>query len=168
MAPCRDAALAGGGAADSSGGGVAEATWRRSERRRPLSPPPGIRRPHGEHRSRRARERSGRVAGWLLPVATTFAVIVAVELIVRGGLVLQTAFPTPTAVFRALIDSFGTSDYWLAVWNTMKGWALGLGLAILVAVPLGILVGTSNSSTAPFAWWSTSCGRSRRSRCCRC
>ncbi len=90
------------------------------------------------------RERGVRVAGWLLPVATTFAVIVTVELIVRGGLVLQTAFPTPTAVFRALIDSFGTSDYWLAVWNTMKSWALGLGLAILVAVPLGILVGTSN------------------------
>ena len=30
------------------------------------------------------------------------------------------------------------------MWNTMKSWPLGLGLAILVAVPLGILVGTSN------------------------
>jgi ABC-type nitrate/sulfonate/bicarbonate transport system permease component len=93
---------------------------------------------------RRRGERGRRAAGWLLPILTTLAVIVAVELIIRGGLVLQTAFPTPTAVFRDLWDSFTTSDYWLAVWNTMKGWAMGLGLAIVVAVPLGILVGTSN------------------------
>jgi ABC-type nitrate/sulfonate/bicarbonate transport system permease component len=77
------------------------------------------------------KKRAVRAAKWMLPLATTLLVIVATELIIRGGLVLQTAFPTPSAVFEAL--------------NTLKGWALGLGLAILVAVPLGILVGTSNA-----------------------
>jgi ABC-type nitrate/sulfonate/bicarbonate transport system permease component len=95
--------------------------------------------------TQRRGRRSRRAAAWLLPVATTLLIIVAVELIIRGGLVLRTAFPTPTAVFEALIDSFGSSDYWLAMWNTLKGWAFGLGLAIVVAVPLGILVGTSNA-----------------------
>ena len=90
-------------------------------------------------------DRAKRVAVWLLPVISTLFVFVALELVIRGGLVLETAFPTPTAVVGALFDLFGTSAYWLAMWNTLKGWAFGLGLAIVVAVPLGILVGTSNA-----------------------
>ena len=37
----------------------------------------------------------------------------------------------------------GTGDFWTAVANTLQGWALGLGIAILLAVPAGILVGSS-------------------------
>ena len=78
---------------------------------------------------------------WLLPVVSTL-VIIGVELIIRGGLVLQTAFPTPSAVFRALRWRPDVRVL-AAVGNTLKGWAIGLGLAIVVAVPLGILVGTT-------------------------
>lgn len=95
---------------------------------------------------RPASSRASRARGatsLLLPIAATLAIIVAVELIIRGGLVLQTAFPTPTAVLGALVDDVQTSAYWLAVGNTLKGWAIGLGLAIVIAVPAGILVGTT-------------------------
>jgi ABC-type nitrate/sulfonate/bicarbonate transport system permease component len=95
---------------------------------------------------KRGRSRTASLTKWLLPFVATLAVIVAVELIIRGGLVLKTAFPTPTAVFEAMIDDFQTQSYWTAVWETLKGWALGLGLAIAVAVPLGIVVGTSNAA----------------------
>jgi ABC-type nitrate/sulfonate/bicarbonate transport system permease component len=81
---------------------------------------------------------------WMLPVVSTLAIIGIVELIIRGGLVLQTAFPTPSAVFQSLFEAVQTSAYWLAVGNTLKGWAIGLGLAIVIAVPLGILVGTTS------------------------
>jgi ABC-type nitrate/sulfonate/bicarbonate transport system permease component len=85
---------------------------------------------------------ASRLPAWVLPVATTILIFLLAELIVRGGLVLKTAFPAPTAVLDALYGQVQTESYWLAVWNTLKGWALGLGLAIVVAVPLGILVGT--------------------------
>ena len=74
---------------------------------------------------------------------TTLLVIVIADLVVRSGLLVRQAFSTPPEIVRALFDQLRTRTYWLAVWNTMKGWALGLGLAILVGIPLGILVGTS-------------------------
>ena len=36
-----------------------------------------------------------------------------------------------------------TSGFWAAVGNTLQGWALGLGIAALIAIPAGILIGSS-------------------------
>jgi len=35
-----------------------------------------------------------------------------------------------------------TSSFWLAVGETLAGWAVGLGLATLIAVPLGLVIGS--------------------------
>jgi ABC-type nitrate/sulfonate/bicarbonate transport system permease component len=86
---------------------------------------------------------AGQLPAWVLPVAATILIVGVLELVVRGGLVLRTAFPAPSEVAEALYQLVQQSTYWLAVWNTLQGWALGLGLAILAGVPLGILVGTS-------------------------
>jgi ABC-type nitrate/sulfonate/bicarbonate transport system permease component len=84
-----------------------------------------------------------RVPRWFAPTATTFAVIALADVVVRSGLVLRRAFVTPGELVQALYDQVQTAAYWTAVWNTMEGWALGLGLAIVVAIPVGILVGTT-------------------------
>ena len=65
------------------------------------------------------------------------------ELAVRGELVSDTSFPPMTDTVAELGRQLGTGDFWTAVLNTLQGWALGLGLAILLAVPAGILVGSS-------------------------
>jgi ABC-type nitrate/sulfonate/bicarbonate transport system permease component len=80
---------------------------------------------------------------WVLPAATTLAVFAILEAIVRGGLVLRTAFPAPSLVVRAWYDLLQQQSYWLAVLETLKGWAAGLGLAILFSVPVAIVVGTN-------------------------
>ena len=65
------------------------------------------------------------------------------ELVVRAGLLSETSFPPMTETVAELGRQLGTGDFWSAVANTLQGWALGLGLAILLAVPAGILVGSS-------------------------
>src|SRR2546423_7661902 len=85
----------------------------------------------------------GKVPRWVAPTATTIGVIVLGDVVVRSGLVLRRAFVTPGQLAKALYEQVQMADYWTAIWNTMDGWALGLGLAIVIAIPLGILVGTT-------------------------
>jgi ABC-type nitrate/sulfonate/bicarbonate transport system permease component len=87
-------------------------------------------------------ETGRRIPRWVVPVVTTLAAVVLWELIIRAGLVLERAFPTPTAIGEELYRQVQTGEYWGAVGNTMKAWALGLGFAIAFAIPIGILVGT--------------------------
>jgi ABC-type nitrate/sulfonate/bicarbonate transport system permease component len=79
----------------------------------------------------------------LLPALATVAVFGCVEAIVRGGLVTPHTFPAPTQVVGALWGQLGSGGYWTAVWKTLQGWGLGLGLAIVAAVPAGLVVGTN-------------------------
>jgi len=42
-----------------------------------------------------------------------------------------------------LAEELGTADLWAAVASTLQGWALGLGIASAIAIPLGIAIGSS-------------------------
>jgi ABC-type nitrate/sulfonate/bicarbonate transport system permease component len=84
-----------------------------------------------------------RLSGWLAPVATTIVVIVLFDLTVRSGLVLRRAFVTVPELVQGLYDEVQTGSFWHAVGLTMEGWAFGLGLAIVVAIPVGIAIGTT-------------------------
>src|SRR5687768_1117258 len=46
-------------------------------------------------------------------------------------------------MFASLLEEAGTSSFWSAVANTLQGWALGLGIAMLIAIPAGIVLGSS-------------------------
>jgi len=70
-------------------------------------------------------------------------VLVLWELLVRIGLLSESSFPTMTDTFARLFEELGTSAFWSAVGQTLQGWALGLGIAIVLAVPIGMLVGSS-------------------------
>ena len=65
------------------------------------------------------------------------------ELLVRSGVLSDTSFPPMSETVAELVRQLGTGAIWTALLNTLEGWALGLGLAILLAVPAGILVGSS-------------------------
>jgi ABC-type nitrate/sulfonate/bicarbonate transport system permease component len=76
-------------------------------------------------------------------VLGTIAFFALIELMVVTGVVMEAALPRPTSIARELGDLVQTREFWAAIGNTMKGWALGLGLAIATAVPIGIAVGSS-------------------------
>ena len=82
-----------------------------------------------------------RVPGAALPWLGVLAVLVLIELVVRAGLISSRYFPPVTDTASALVDQLGESAYWSAIGYTLEGWAIGLGIAIVIAVPVGLLLG---------------------------
>ncbi|SDC46915.1 NitT/TauT family transport system permease protein [Streptomyces prasinopilosus] len=50
-------------------------------------------------------------------------------------------FPTPPESFRTAVDLAGTGAYWSNIATSVETALLGLGLAVLVGVPVGLLIG---------------------------
>ena len=65
------------------------------------------------------------------------------ELLARTGVLSETSFPPMSETIATLFEQLGDGEFWSAVANTLQGWALGLGIALVLAVPAGILVGSS-------------------------
>jgi len=65
------------------------------------------------------------------------------ELLTRTETISSRHFPPPTDMFAALADEVVTADFWAAVGNTLQGWALGLAIACAIAIPVGIVIGSS-------------------------
>jgi ABC-type nitrate/sulfonate/bicarbonate transport system permease component len=82
----------------------------------------------------------------LLPWLGVLTVLVLFELVSRSGLINSHYFPPVSQMFRALWDELGQKSFWTAVGDTMEGWALGLGIAAVLAIPIGIVVGSSRLS----------------------
>lgn len=89
------------------------------------------------------RRRRFRVPEWALPWLGVITVLALFELLSRSDAINSHFFPPVSKMFRALWDQLGTSGFWTAVGDTMQGWALGLGIASVVAIPVGILLGSS-------------------------
>jgi ABC-type nitrate/sulfonate/bicarbonate transport system permease component len=82
----------------------------------------------------------------LVPLASVCALLAFWELVSRTGLVAERDLSSMTTTFGELWRMMGTADFWWAVFHTVRGWAIGLGLATVLAVPIGIALGSS-----PFA-----------------
>ena len=88
----------------------------------------------------RAGGRRGR--DWGLPLLGVAAAILAFEVAARVGLVDRRFLPPSSEMFGALFEQLSDGSLWEPVGQTLQGWALGLGTALLVALPLGILIGS--------------------------
>lgn len=77
-------------------------------------------------------------------------------------------FPTPLESFRTAIDLAGTGAYWSNIATSVETALLGLALAVLVGLPVGLLIGANEHARRSTRCSSTSAGRFPRSRCCRC
>jgi ABC-type nitrate/sulfonate/bicarbonate transport system permease component len=65
------------------------------------------------------------------------------ELIVRLDIISENNIPTMSATVSELFSQLAESRFWDAIGSTLQGWALGLGIAMLLGIPLGILIGSS-------------------------
>jgi len=75
-------------------------------------------------------------------LAGVLVVLAGLELVARFELLPARWFPPVTVVFGALVELLPTVDLWVDVGRTLQGWAVGLGLAAGLAVPLGLVIGS--------------------------
>ncbi|PRX95767.1 ABC transporter permease [Allonocardiopsis opalescens] len=87
-------------------------------------------------RARRWRELGVRVGGVL-------AVLAAFELCSRLGVLPRQWFPPVSEIYVELFRLAFGRPLWVEIGRTLSGWAIGLGLATLLAVPAGVLLGSS-------------------------
>jgi ABC-type nitrate/sulfonate/bicarbonate transport system permease component len=104
----------------------------------------------GEARRRGARFGEGRTAEVLVGVVSVALALGLWELTSRAGWISERDLPSMTAAFRELWSLGQTSDFWIAFFQTVRGWALGLGLAAALAIPIGILLGSSDFAARAF------------------
>lgn len=65
------------------------------------------------------------------------------ELVPRLGLVPARYLPPPSETLVIFARNLTYAEFWVAVWDTMKGWAIGLAIAASAAVVLGLVIGGS-------------------------
>ncbi len=89
----------------------------------------------------------------LEPLVVALSIVAALvfwEVISRTGAISEKDLPAMSTTFRELWSLIQTSHFWYALGDTVRGWALGLGIATVLAVPIGILLGTSDFATSAF------------------
>jgi ABC-type nitrate/sulfonate/bicarbonate transport system permease component len=82
-------------------------------------------------------------AQWAPPVVAVLLLLALWEAVVRAGLIPESSIPPATSAIGELASQVTQAAMWKAVGNTLEGWVIGLGLAVLLGVPAGILIGSS-------------------------
>ncbi|HZT44830.1 MAG TPA: ABC transporter permease [Gaiellaceae bacterium] len=83
-------------------------------------------------------------------ILSVLAALALWELISRAGVISERDLPAMSTTFDALWSLVQTGDFWIAVLQTVRGWALGLGIAFALAVPIGIALGSNDFAAAAF------------------
>ncbi len=65
-----------------------------------------------------------------------------VEVLPRAGVLPRGYFPPSSAILRALVAEWGRSVFWQALVGTVTTWLLGLAIAVLAGVVLGVVIGS--------------------------
>jgi ABC-type nitrate/sulfonate/bicarbonate transport system permease component len=79
----------------------------------------------------------------LAPVVAVAVLLGLWEFVVQTGIVSEANIPPASAALGELVNQFGDGAFWSAVGATLEGWAGGLGIAIALGIPLGLLIGSS-------------------------
>lgn len=83
------------------------------------------------------------VAPFLLPLVGLTATLAVWELAPRAGLVRRTSVPVFSDVAAEMWATLQDPVFWRELQSSSGRWAMGLGLAIAIGVPLGMLMGRS-------------------------
>jgi ABC-type nitrate/sulfonate/bicarbonate transport system permease component len=85
--------------------------------------------------------RSGPRRG-LLGVAGVLTLVVVLELVPRTGIADERYLPPLSRILAALADSAGTAEFWQALGDTLVTWVLGLAIATVAGLVLGMVIGS--------------------------
>ena len=104
---------------------------------RETTPPPATARPQQRRRPPRRWANERRVIG----AAAVVVALVVWELVALARLKPALVLPGPVDVVRALVDLFSTGTIWTDLATSGIELVVGLGLAALIGLPLGLLIG---------------------------
>ncbi len=82
----------------------------------------------------------------LVPALRLLLIVLAAcawQIVVVTGAVPESAVATPTGVAAQIGPLVTTGAFWSAFWSTVATWAIGLVAATVIAVPAGLLLGSS-------------------------
>lgn len=82
----------------------------------------------------------GRAAYGLLG---TVAVLLLLEGATRSGFINPNYLPPPSQVIAELFTQLGSSEFWAAVGATLRGAAIGLLIALAIALPVAAAIGSN-------------------------
>ncbi len=86
----------------------------------------------------------------LIFVLSILSALVFWELISRTGVISQRDLPAASTTFDELWSMVQTSNFWWSFADTVRGWFLGLTIAAVLAIPIGILLGSSELASSAF------------------
>ena len=97
--------------------------------------------------SRSRRSARGLVEGLGLPLLGLSVALAAFEIAPRVGILPEGSFPPPSEIFARLADLLGTEELRSAVWATVWAWGVAMIITAALAVPLGLVIGSSTFAT---------------------
>ena len=68
--------------------------------------------------------------------------VVILEVAPRIGLIDRAFFPPFSEMMKALWTELQAAAFWTALGQTMKGWAIGFGIALIGGIVVGVLIGS--------------------------
>jgi ABC-type nitrate/sulfonate/bicarbonate transport system permease component len=96
------------------------------------------------------RPRRASLGAFAVPAASVAAGLGLWELVSRTNTISQHDLPAMSTSFSALWTLLRTGAFWSAFLHTVRGWALGLGIAAALAVPIGIVLGSYDLAARAF------------------
>src|SRR4029078_329280 len=91
-----------------------------------------------------------RLTGFVVFVLLSACALGCWQAVAVSGVVREQDLPSMTATMGELWGLVQTGSFWTAFLQTARGWAIGLGLATLLAVPIGIVLGLSDLAGRAF------------------
>ena len=88
---------------------------------------------------------SDRVASAVLGTVGVVIAICLLELMTKSGLVQSRDVPPAFDIIRQFFENLGTAHFWHVIGDTMYQFSIGLAIAILIGIPLGLAIGASDS-----------------------
>jgi ABC-type nitrate/sulfonate/bicarbonate transport system permease component len=82
------------------------------------------------------------MGGAVPSLVVVLAVLAIWDGLSRSGILPERWAPSASSVLVTLAEQVVTPSFWTAVGQTLEGWAVGLLLATLIGVPLGLVIGS--------------------------
>jgi ABC-type nitrate/sulfonate/bicarbonate transport system permease component len=91
-----------------------------------------------------------RLANALVFVLSIASALAFWELLSRTGAISERDLPSMSSAVGELSSMAQTAHFWSAFGYTVRGWAVGLALASVLAIPLGVVLGLSDLGARAF------------------
>ena len=88
------------------------------------------------------RPRRNAVPTWLLGMAGLAGLMAVLETLPRLGVADRRFLPPFSEMVERLTAMLATAEFWQALGQTLRGWSIGLAIAMVAGVSLGIVLGS--------------------------